>query len=71
MSFQPRCAQGPGPDLVSQVEIQQVIEALRSKARYLARFALSGKIVMSHRDFVWDAAARQLFKIQSVKGKNQ
>ena len=50
------------PEAVSRV-IQQAIEAPRPKARYLAGFSLSGRLVMALRDFLWEPVVRQMFKI--------
>jgi NAD(P)-dependent dehydrogenase (short-subunit alcohol dehydrogenase family) len=51
-----------GPEAVSRV-IQGVIEAPRPKARYLAGFPLSGRLVMALRDVLWDAVVRSMFKL--------
>jgi NAD(P)-dependent dehydrogenase (short-subunit alcohol dehydrogenase family) len=53
--------QEPGPEAVSKV-IQQAMESARPKARYLAGVALSGKLVLFLRDWVWGFAVRQMFK---------
>ena len=52
-----------GPQVVSQV-IQQAIEAPNPKARYLAAVALSGRLVLVLRDFVWNPVLRRLFKVK-------
>ena len=56
----------PGPELVSQV-IEQAIQANRPKARYLAAFPISGRLVIRLRDFVWDMVLKQMFKITPVE----
>lgn len=43
--------------------IQQAIESPRLKARYLAGFALSGRLVLLLRDFVWGLVLGRMFKI--------
>ncbi len=52
----------PGPEVVSQV-VQQAMEAPRSKARYLAGFSFSGRLVLLLGDSVWDLVVRRMFKI--------
>jgi NAD(P)-dependent dehydrogenase (short-subunit alcohol dehydrogenase family) len=52
----------PQPDLVSQV-VRRAIETPRPKARYVAGFTLSGRLVMRLGDGAWDRVARQLFRI--------
>ncbi len=52
----------PGPQAVSRV-VQQVIEASRPKARYVAGFPFSGRLVLFLGDGVWDRVVRQMFKI--------
>ena len=54
--------QEAGPEAVSQV-IQQTIEASRPKARYVAGFPFSGRLVLFLGNSVWDRVVRQLFKI--------
>jgi NAD(P)-dependent dehydrogenase (short-subunit alcohol dehydrogenase family) len=51
-----------GSQVVSRV-IQGAIEAPRPKARYLAGFPLSGRLVMALRDVLWDPVVRSLFKM--------
>lgn len=53
----------PGPEPVSTVT-QQAIEASHPKPRYLVAVPLPGKLILRLRDFVWDFALRQMFKIQ-------
>ena len=55
----------PGPEVVSRV-VLKAIEADRPKARYLAGFAFSGRLVIALRDFAWDPVIRQMFKIGST-----
>lgn len=55
--------QEPGPEIVSRV-VQQAIEASQPQARYLAGIPLSGRLVLGLRDFVWDLALRNMFKIR-------
>lgn len=55
--------QEPGPEAVSRI-VQQAIEASRPKARYLAGFPFSGKLVLFLGDSVWDRVVRQMFKIR-------
>jgi NADP-dependent 3-hydroxy acid dehydrogenase YdfG len=52
----------PGPEAVSRV-IQQVLESSKPKTHYLAAFPFLGNLVLHLRDFVWDVALRQMFKI--------
>jgi short-subunit dehydrogenase len=53
----------PGAECVSKT-IQQALEAPHPRSRYLAAVPFSGKLVLQLRDFVWDFALRQIFKIQ-------
>lgn len=55
----------PGPEVVSRV-VQQAIETPRPKARYLAGFPLSGRLVLHLGDSVWDLVVRQMFKIHTT-----
>ncbi|CAG1772095.1 partial tropinone reductase I, partial [uncultured bacterium] len=55
----------PGPEVVSRV-VQQAIEASRPKARYVAGFPVSGRLVLLLGDSVWDLVVRHLFKIASA-----
>ncbi len=57
--------QEPGPDVVSEV-VQQAITPARPKARYLAGFPLSGRLVLHLGDSVWDLVVRRMFKIASA-----
>jgi short-subunit dehydrogenase len=57
--------QESGPEAVSKV-IQQAIETSRPKARYLAGFPISGRLVLLLGDTVWDLVVRQMFKIQQT-----
>ena len=50
------------PEAVSRV-IQQAIEAPRPKARYIAGFSFSGRLVIGLRDFLWEPVVRQMFRI--------
>ena len=52
----------PGPEVVSEV-IEQAMEAVKPKARYLAAIPFSGRLVMHLRDFIWGSVLRQMFKI--------
>lgn len=52
----------PGPDVVSRV-VQRAIEAPRPKARYVAGFPWSGRLVLRLGDPVWDIVVRQMFRI--------
>ncbi|MGE5222121.1 MAG: SDR family oxidoreductase [Omnitrophica WOR_2 bacterium] len=54
--------QEPGPETVSSV-VQQAMETSRPKARYLAGFPLTGRLVIRLGDPVWDRVVRQMFKI--------
>jgi NAD(P)-dependent dehydrogenase (short-subunit alcohol dehydrogenase family) len=54
----------PEPDAVSRV-VQKAIEAARPKARYVAGFPWSGRLVLRLGDPVWDLVVRQMFKIGS------
>jgi NAD(P)-dependent dehydrogenase (short-subunit alcohol dehydrogenase family) len=58
--------QEPGPEAVSLV-VQQVIEASKPKARYLAGFPVSGKLVLLLGDPVWELVVRNMFKIHEKK----
>jgi NAD(P)-dependent dehydrogenase (short-subunit alcohol dehydrogenase family) len=55
----------PGPEIVSRI-IQQAIESSRPKARYLAGFPLSGRLVLHLGNSVWDFVVRRMFKIASA-----
>ncbi len=59
--------QEAGPETVSRV-VQQAIEASRPKARYLAGFPISGKLVLLLGDSVWDLVVRQMFEISGKEG---
>ena len=52
----------PGPEVVSEV-IEQAMEAVKPKGRYLAAIPFSGRFVMYLRDFIWDSVLRQMFKV--------
>ena len=52
----------PGPEVVSQV-VQQVIEASKPKARYMAAVPLSQRVVLRLGDGVRDRIFRRMFKI--------
>ena len=54
--------QEAGPEAVSQV-VQRAIEASRPKARYLAGFPFSGRLVLRLGDSVWDSVVKQMFGI--------
>jgi NAD(P)-dependent dehydrogenase (short-subunit alcohol dehydrogenase family) len=54
--------QEPGPQVVSRM-VLKVMEAPRPKARYIAGFPFSGKLVLLLGDPVWDRVVRQMFKI--------
>lgn len=54
--------QEAGPEVVSKI-VQQAINTSRPKARYLAGFPFSGKLVLHLGDFVWDLVVRRMFKI--------
>lgn len=53
----------PGPEAVSQI-IQMAMEEVKPKARYFAAFPFSGRLVLHLRDFVWDVALAQMFKVK-------
>ena len=55
----------PGPEVVSRV-VQQAIEASRPKARYVAGFPVSGRLVLLLGESVWNLVVRHLFKIASA-----
>jgi NAD(P)-dependent dehydrogenase (short-subunit alcohol dehydrogenase family) len=57
--------QEPGPEAVSWV-VQQAMQTSRPKARYLAGFPFSGRLVLHLGDLVWDRVVRQMFKIQAA-----
>ncbi len=57
-------ANEPGPEVVSGV-VQRAIESARPKARYMAGFPLSGRLVLQLGDSVWDAVVKHMFKIRS------
>ncbi|HEX8993039.1 MAG TPA: SDR family oxidoreductase [Anaerolineales bacterium] len=50
------------PEVVSRA-VQQAIEAVRPKARYVAGFPFPGQLVLRLGDPVWDRVVRQMFKI--------
>ncbi len=52
----------PEPEAVSKV-VQKVIETPRPKARYVAGFPLSGRLVLRLGDIAWGSVVRQMFKI--------
>jgi NAD(P)-dependent dehydrogenase (short-subunit alcohol dehydrogenase family) len=52
----------PGPDVVSRV-VQQAIEDPRPRARYIAGFPFSGRLVLHLGNSVWDHVVRQMFRI--------
>ncbi len=54
----------PGPEAVSRV-VQEAVEASRPKARYVAGFPFSGRLMLRLGDPVWDRAVRQMFKIKA------
>jgi NAD(P)-dependent dehydrogenase (short-subunit alcohol dehydrogenase family) len=54
--------QEAGPDAVSKV-VQQVMETSRPKARYVAGFPFSGKVVMALDARVWDTVVKSMFHI--------
>jgi len=56
----------PGPEVVSEV-IEQAMEAVRPKTRYLAAIPVSGRLVIYLRDFVWGFVLRQMFKINPME----
>jgi hypothetical protein len=55
----------PRPEIVSRI-VQQAIESSRPKARYLAGFPFSGRLVLLLGDAVWDFVVRHMFKIASA-----
>jgi NAD(P)-dependent dehydrogenase (short-subunit alcohol dehydrogenase family) len=55
--------QEAGPEAVSRV-IQQAIEVSRPKARYVAGFPFSGRLVLQLGGSGWDMVVRQLFNIK-------
>ena len=52
----------PGPEVVSEV-IEQAMEAVKPKGRYLAAIPFSARFVMYLRDFIWGSVLRQMFKV--------
>jgi NAD(P)-dependent dehydrogenase (short-subunit alcohol dehydrogenase family) len=60
--------QEAGPEAVSRV-ILQVIESSRPKARYVAGFPFSGKLVLLLGGSTWDLVVRQLFNIKQKEDK--
>jgi NAD(P)-dependent dehydrogenase (short-subunit alcohol dehydrogenase family) len=58
--------QEPGPEAVSLV-VQHAIETSKPKARYLAGFPFSGRLVLLLGDPVWDLVVRNMFKIHEKK----
>ena len=54
--------QEPQPETVSTV-VRRALEARRPKARYVAGFPFSGRLVMRLGDGTWDLVARQMFGI--------
>jgi NAD(P)-dependent dehydrogenase (short-subunit alcohol dehydrogenase family) len=54
--------QEPGPEVVSRI-VQQAMEAVRPKARYLVAFPFPGGLVLYLGDSVWDLVVRRMFKI--------
>jgi len=54
--------QEPEPDVVSRV-VQEAMETSHPKARYLAGFPLSGRLVLFLGDSVWGLVVKQMFKI--------
>jgi NAD(P)-dependent dehydrogenase (short-subunit alcohol dehydrogenase family) len=62
--------QEPGPEAVFRV-VQQVIEASRPKARYLAGFPFPGNLVISLGDRVWELIVRNMFQIREYKKATQ
>jgi NAD(P)-dependent dehydrogenase (short-subunit alcohol dehydrogenase family) len=59
----------PGAEVVSRV-IKNAIEVNNPKARYLAGFSFSGRIVLYLRDVLWNLVIQQLFKISSTTKKD-
>jgi len=57
-------SQESGPEAVSQV-VQLAMEAPHPRARYIAGFPLSGRLVLQLGDPVWDLVVRQMFRIAS------
>ena len=55
--------QEAGPQAVARV-VQQVIETSRPKARYVAGFPFTGRLVIFLGDAVWDQVVRQMFNIR-------
>lgn len=53
-------------DVTQPESIQQAIETSPPKARYLAGFPFSGRLVLHLGESVWDLVVRQMFKIQAV-----
>jgi|SRR5579859_370231 len=57
--------QEPGPEIVSRV-VQQAMASPRPKARYVAGFPLSGRLVLLLGGSDWDLVVRRLFKIAAT-----
>jgi NAD(P)-dependent dehydrogenase (short-subunit alcohol dehydrogenase family) len=57
--------QEPGPEVVSRV-VQQAMATPRPKARYVAGFPFSGRLVLHLGGSVWGLLVRQMFKIAST-----
>ena len=55
----------PGPEAVSRV-IQQVVETVKPRARYLVAIPLSGRLVLHLGDSFWDYALRRMFPTSPV-----
>jgi len=55
----------PGPEVVSRV-VQRAMEVSRPKARYLAGFLFSGRLVLFLGNSVWDLVVRNIFKIKET-----
>ena len=54
------------PEAVSRV-VQQVVESRQLKARYVAGFPFSGRLVLFLGSSAWDLVVRQLFKINQME----
>ena len=61
--------QEAGPEAVSKV-VQQVMETTRPKARYVAGFPFSGRLVLLLGGSAWDLVVRQLFNIKMQGNKS-
>jgi NADP-dependent 3-hydroxy acid dehydrogenase YdfG len=57
--------QEAGPDTVSTV-VEQAIKVSKPKARYVAGFPFSGKLILFPDNPVWDLVVRNMFQIHDI-----